>query len=146
MGDSALNFLRATDGDKRDWRRFNIEMTILVEPVGEEDAEPNTEQKQAKSKQCTAVVSDISVNGIYFIATTQYPLDVLLDLYLTLGINKYVLRGLVTRTEVKELPGRTAYGTAVQFVRTESVTVAIPAIANYIMKKTAANPALHAAA
>jgi hypothetical protein len=143
MGDSALEFLRAAEGEKREWRRFNIELTILVEPVDDEEtAELNVEQKQAKSRQCTAVVSDISVNGLYFLASTQYPLEALLDIYLTLGVQKFILRGLVTRTETKDLPGRTAYGCGVQFVRTQSVKLAIPAIANYILKKTAANPAI----
>ena|SRR5579884_2655833 len=139
MAHSPLDILRGEPNDKRSWRRFNIELTILVEPVSEDEPEP--ELRSARSKQRTALVTDISVNGLFFVSPADYPIDSLVDIQLTLGTQSYSLRGLVVRHEVRELPGRSAHGCAVQFVRTESVKMAIPAIANYILRKTAAGTA-----
>ena len=132
MAGSPLDIFRSPDGDNREWRRFNIELTILVEPVNEDD-EPTP--KAARPRQSTALVTDISLNGLYFISAVVYPIDSLVDIQLTLGTQRFELRCLVCRAEDKELPGRTAHGSGVKFVRTESVKAAIPAIANYILKK-----------
>jgi hypothetical protein len=139
MSGSPLDIFKSPSGDKREWRRFNIELTILVEPVTEDD---DPMPKSARPRQSTALVTDISLNGLYFISAVVYPINSLVDIQLTLGTQRFELRCLVCRAEDKELPGRTAHGSGVKFVRTDNVKVAIPAIANYILKKNASGTPL----
>lgn len=139
MAESPLDYLKGPDGDKRQWRRFNIELTILVEPV--EESETESEKKPGRSRQATALVTDISMKGLFFIGAAVYDVGSVLDIQLTLGTQRYSLRGRVARTEDRQLPGRTAHGCGVEFVRSEETKAAIPAIANYILKKVRAGQA-----
>lgn len=137
MAESPLDFLKGPPGDKRTWRRFNIELTILVEPVNE-DEEAETDRRPGRSRQNTALVTDVSMKGLFFIGAVVYDVGTLLDIQLTLGTQRYSLRGVVARQEDRQLPGRTAHGCGVEFVRSENTKIAIPAIANYILKKVRA--------
>lgn len=139
MADSPLDFLKGPPGDKRQWRRFGIELTILVEPV-QEEGEVEPEQKP-RSRQNTALVTDVSMNGLFFIGAVVYEIGMLLDIQLTLGTQRYAVRGRVCRTEDRPLPGRTAHGCGIEFVRSDATKAAIPAIANYILKKVRAGQA-----
>lgn len=139
MAESPLDFLKGPPGDKRQWRRFSIELTILVESVQEDEIEP--EHKPARSRQNTALVTDVSMNGLFFVGAVIYEVGQLLDIQLTLGTQRYGVRGRVCRTQDRPLPGRTAHGCGVEFVRSEATKAAIPAIANYILKKVRAGQA-----
>jgi hypothetical protein len=138
MADSPLDFLKGPPGDKRQWRRFSIELTILVEPVQEDEADP---EQKLRSRQNTALVTDVSMNGLFFVGAVVYEIGTLLDIQLTLGTQRYGVRGRVCRLEDRPLPGRTAHGCGIEFVRSDATKAAIPAIANYILKKVRAGQA-----
>lgn len=124
--------MKAAEEDQRAFKRYQVNMTVLVQLVPT-DGEMGPERQSARrSPLSSVVVTDLSLSGLVFVSSRAYALNSVVEIQFTLGANVHSVRAIVKRSDMLSLPGRRAHCCAAQLVRGEGVSRFIPAVAKYL--------------
>ena len=134
VADTPDETLKLSGRDKRRFQRFDIGMPVLVRQVVNEAAHALM-RNNVKASQRTALVKDISMTGLYFLAAVKFAVGDVVELQMTLGARTYKINALIVRVSVHQLPGRESYGAGVQYVKSPAIDTVLPAIANYLRSR-----------
>ena len=126
--------MKAASGDQRAFRRYPVNMAVLVRRVPDETGRSDWAVVR-RSPTASGLVTNLSLSGVVFVSPRPYAPGSLVEIQFSLGASIYPVRAVVKRGQVQWLPGRRAFECAAQFVRTESVTGFIPTVAKYLHRR-----------
>jgi hypothetical protein len=118
--------------EKRRFQRFEVGMPVLVRQVVNEAGHVLAVKHDTKASQRMALCRDLSMTGLYFLSAQRYAEGDVVEIQITLGARTYKINGLVVRAIIQKLPGRETFGSGVQFVKSPSIEIVLPAIAAYL--------------
>lgn len=111
---------------RRAFQRYAVSLAVLVQPAEDEGAVAR------RGGMTTTVVTNVSLSGLVFVSSRPHPPGSLVEIQISLGARVHLVRAVVRRSQILALPGRRAFQCAAQFVRGDSVTRFIPALARYL--------------
>jgi hypothetical protein len=104
----------------RTFKRFRIQFTEGAASVG---------------SKITAVVTDISMNGLCFHTPVFFEEGSEPVIDITIGIQTFSVPCLVRRCKELERPGRFVYACGVQFVKSAASAAFVPTLAKYLVSR-----------
>ncbi len=135
MTTSLSDAMADRSGQRRAFHRYAVSLAVLVQPATEDGAGAR------RRGMATTVVTNVSLSGLVFVSSRPHPPGSLVEIQISLGAHVYLVRAVVKRSQILTLPGRRAFQCAAQFVRGDSVTRFIPALARYLYLRFGPNSA-----
>jgi hypothetical protein len=133
---SSVDIASLLDGqDKsRTFKRFKTQFTILVTRT----ASCTADRVRPAGSKITAIVTDISVNGLCFHTPVWFDIESQPLMDITIGIQTFSVPIIVRRCIELERPGRYVYACGAQYVISEDTSKFIPALGRYLIIRNGA--------
>ena len=128
MKPSLSEAMKDPAGSGRGFQRYAVSMSVLVQPLA------GAAGTRRREMRCAAL-TNISLSGLVFVSSRAYPPGSVVEVQIGLGAQVYLVQAVVRRSRLLSLPGRRAFQCAAQFVRSDSISRFIPALARSLFHR-----------